>query len=270
MRVLVNEAARRVREGITAGELRDDFRPGADLIVVNGFPTEPATVLRDGDRVVLIRRGEAPDREELEALMAARHTPGVHERMRSSRVGIAGLGGLGSAAAMALARMGVGELVLADFDVVEPSNLNRQHYLVEDIGLEKTEALSRRLASVNPCIRVTAHTVVLDEGNIGRVFDRVDVLLECFDRVEAKAMIIRAAAELLPDAFLVGASGVAGYGESNSIRTIRLGDRVYMVGDMVSAAEPGRGLMAPRVGIAAHHQANLAVSLLMHGEGATL
>ncbi|MCF8061360.1 MAG: sulfur carrier protein ThiS adenylyltransferase ThiF [Deltaproteobacteria bacterium] len=270
MRIHANETPETVREGTTAGELRDHLRPGADLIIVNGFPSDPGTVLRDGDRLVLIRRGEAPSREELEALMAARHTPGVHERMRTSRVGIAGLGGLGSAAALALARMGVGELVLADFDVVEPSNLNRQHYCVEDIGLRKTEAMSRRLASVNPCIRVVAHPVVLDAQNIGRIFQGVDVLLECFDRAEAKAMIIRAAAESLPGAFLVGASGVAGYGDSNSIRTIRLGDRVFMVGDMVSAAEPGRGLMAPRVGIAAHHQANLAVSLLMHGEDAAL
>jgi sulfur carrier protein ThiS adenylyltransferase len=270
MRIHVNEVSQTVREGTTAGALRDGLHPGADLIVVNGFPAEAETLLHEGDRVVLIRRGEAPSAEALEALMAARHTPGVHERMRSSRVGIAGLGGLGSAAALALARMGVGELVLADFDVVEPSNLNRQHYLVEDIGLEKTEAMSRRLASVNPCVRVTAHTVILDAQSIGRVFEGVDVLLECFDRAEAKAMIIRAASESLPGTFLVGASGVAGYGESNSVRTTRLGDRVFVVGDMVSAAEPGRGLMAPRVGIAAHHQANLAVSLIMHGEDATL
>jgi sulfur carrier protein ThiS adenylyltransferase len=128
----------------------------------------------------------------------------------------------------------------------------------------------RQLASVNPCVRVVAHPVVLDEENIGAVFRGVDVLLECLDRAEAKAMIIRAAAVSLPDTWLVGASGVAGYGDSNSIRTVRLGDRVFMVGDMVSAAEPGRGLMAPRVGIAAHHQANLAVGLILHGEDAAI
>jgi sulfur carrier protein ThiS adenylyltransferase len=270
MRIHVNESPRTVREGVTAGELRGELRPGADLIIVNGFPSEPETVLREGDRLVLIRRGEAPSAEELESLMAARHTPGVHERMRSSRVGVAGLGGLGSAAALALARMGVGELVLADFDLVEPSNLNRQQFRVEDIGLRKTEAMGRQLASVNPCVRVTTHPVVLDEGNVGTIFQGADVLLECLDRAEAKAMIIRAAAASLPETYLVGASGVAGYGESNSIRTLRLGDRVFMVGDLVSAAEPGRGLMAPRVGIAAHHQANLAVSLIMHGENAVL
>ena len=58
-------------------------------------------------------------------MMAARHTPFVHERVKSAKVGIAGLGGLGSNIAVMLARTGIGELVLADFDLVEPSNLNR-------------------------------------------------------------------------------------------------------------------------------------------------
>ncbi len=266
MRVHVNESPRTVSEGTTAGALRDEVKPGADLVVVNGFPSDPETVLRGGDRVVLIRRGETPSREELEALLSARHTPGVHERMRTARVGIAGLGGLGSVVAPALARMGVGELVLVDFDVVEPSNLNRQHYRVEDIGRAKTEAMAAQLASVNPYVRVVTHRVVLNEANLAGIFQGVDVLVECLDRAEAKAMMIRAAGRTLPDTYLVGASGVAGYGESNRIQTVHLGERVFMVGDMVSAAEPGRGLMAPRVGIAAHHQANLVVSLLMGEE----
>ncbi len=265
MHILVNEASRTVEDGATAGRVRDEVKPEADLIIVNGFPSEPDAPLRDGDRVVLIRRGEVPGEEELEALMSARHTPGVHERVRCARVGVAGLGGLGSAAALALARVGVGELILTDFDVVEPSNLNRQHYRVEDIGLAKTEAMVRQLASVNPCVRVVTHRVVLNEHNLGEVFEGVDVLLECLDRAEAKAMLIRGAAEALPDVYLIGASGVAGYGDSNRIQTLRLGDRVFMVGDLVSAAEPGRGLMAPRVGIAALHQANLAVALIVEG-----
>jgi len=270
IRILVNELPQTVPEGTTTGRLCDRFKPGADVIVLNGFPEGPGTAVKPGDRVVLIQRGEVPVREELEALMAARHTPGVHERMRCSRVGVAGLGGLGSAVALALARMGVGELVLADFDVVEPSNLNRQHYTVEDIGHAKTDAMSRRLARVNPAVRVVAHRAVLDESNIPALFHDVDVLVECLDRAEAKALLIRTAAGSLPGAYVVGASGVAGYGEGNRIGVVRLGARVFMVGDLLTAAEPGRGLMAPRVGIAAHHQANLVVSLLMEGEDAVL
>ncbi len=267
IRVFVNERPHDLPRGTTAGGVRDIVKAEADLIIVNGFPVEPGTPLQDGDRAVLIRRGETPRREEMEALMAARHTPGVHARMKSARVGIAGLGGLGSVVGPALARVGVGELILADFDVVEPSNLNRQQYRVEDLGLAKTEAMAGQLRSVNPYMRVITHRVVLDERNLSEIYNGVDVLVECLDRAEAKAMLIRTALESLPETFIVGASGVAGYGESNSIQTVRLGDRVFMVGDMISAAEPGRGLMAPRVGIAANHQANLVMSLLMEGAG---
>jgi sulfur carrier protein ThiS adenylyltransferase len=56
---------------------------------------------------------------------------------------------------------------------------------------------------------------------------------------------------------------VAGHGDSNAIRTRRLRPRVYVVGDGESAAQPGQGLMAPRVGIAAHHQANQVIRLLL-------
>jgi sulfur carrier protein ThiS adenylyltransferase len=62
---------------------------------------------------------------------------------------------------------------------------------------------------------------------------------------------------------LVVASGVAGYGPANTIRTRRAGSRLYLVGDETSAARPGEGLMAPRVGIAAHHQANAVLRLLL-------
>jgi len=268
--IFVNERPRSVPSGTRTGDLCRLFKPDADVIVVNGFPEGAETVVRDGDRVVLIQRGEIPDRKELEALMAARHTPGVHERMRSARVGIAGLGGLGSAVALALARMGAGELVLVDFDVVEPSNLNRQHYTVEDIGRPKTDATARRIGRVNPAVRVVTHTLGLDETNIPVLFRGVDVLVECLDRAEAKAMLIRTAAEYLPATCVVGASGVAGYGDGNRIQAIRLGRRMFMVGDMVSESGPGRGLMAPRVGIAAHHQADLVVSILVDGEESVL
>jgi sulfur carrier protein ThiS adenylyltransferase len=252
------------------GELRERNQPLADLIIVNGFPQPENTVSKPGDRVVFIGRGMIPEPDELEFLMAARHSPGVHRRMKQASVGIAGLGGLGSAVAVALARMGVGNLILADFDRVEPSNLNRQQYFLKDLGRFKTEALSEILASINPYLNIGSHPVVLDRENIPVFFKEAKVVVECFDRPEAKVMILQAVAEFLPQAYLIGASGVAGYGASNSIRTLRLGQRIFMVGDFVSAAGPGQGLMAPRVGIAAHHQANLAVSLLMDPENLTL
>ncbi|MFC1836822.1 ThiF family adenylyltransferase, partial [Thermodesulfobacteriota bacterium] len=147
--IRLNEESRSVPEGITVGDLRDKEKPGADVLVVNGFPSGPDKVLRGGDQVVLIQRGEAPKADELEALMMARHTPNVHARMKVATVGIAGLGGLGSNVAIALARMGVGKLILADFDVVEPSNLNRQQYAIEHLGMLKTQACAQILEGIN-------------------------------------------------------------------------------------------------------------------------
>lgn len=195
--------------------------------------------------------------------MAARHTPGVHERMKKATIGIAGLGGLGSAVSIALARMGIGTLILVDFDIVEPSNLNRQQYFIDQIGMAKTEALSKTLTDINPFVKVVVHDVELSRENIPRVFKTADVVLECFDRAEDKAIILETVAESLPDVYVIGVSGIAGIGDSNSIQTRRIGERIFIVGDMKKAAEPGQGLMAPRVGIAAHHQANLVVSLLV-------
>ncbi|MBW2366731.1 MAG: ThiF family adenylyltransferase, partial [Deltaproteobacteria bacterium] len=148
--VNVNEQDHRIKDGETVGNLRDREKPGADVLIKNGFPCRPDEPLQDGDKVVLIVRGEIPDARTLEALMAARHTPGVHEKMKSGVVGVAGLGGLGSNVAVSLARMGVGTLILADFDVVEPSNLNRQQYFIEHIGRLKTEAMCDILKRVNP------------------------------------------------------------------------------------------------------------------------
>lgn len=268
MTVMVNERSESVQTGITASAVRDRFKPSADVLVVNGFPATTDTILKEGDQVVLIRRGEIPMQDELEALMVARHTPGVHKRMKSAVVGVAGLGGLGSAVAIALARMGIGTLILADFDVVEPSNLNRQNYFTEHIGMPKTEAMGQILSRINPYIRVRAHTVILTPDNIPDIFKSATIIVECFDGADAKAMIIETAADTLPKTFVIGASGLAGYGDSNGIQTRRLGEKVFIVGDLMMAARPGRGLMAPRVGIAAGHQANLVVSLLMDAEAA--
>ncbi len=266
--VKINEEKRSVQKGGTLSDLRDLIKPDADVLVVNGFPASPDTVLKDEDEVVLIRRGETPGADELEALMVARHTPGVHARMKSAVVGVAGLGGLGSAVAISLARMGVGKLILADFDIVEPSNLNRQNYFIEHIGMPKTEAMAQILSHINPYIRVETHKVVLTPDNIPVIYQSASVVVECFDGADAKAMIIDTVADALPEAFAVGASGLAGYGDSNGIQTLRLGEKIFIVGDLTTAAQPGRGLMAPRVGIAANHQANVVVSLLMDSEAA--
>ncbi|WP_303720321.1 sulfur carrier protein ThiS adenylyltransferase ThiF [Malonomonas rubra] len=266
MLIYLNEQPEEIAGELSLFALREQKKPQADLLIVNGYPTSNDQALKNGDRVVLIQRGEEPSTEELERLIRARHTPGVHEKIKNSCVGIAGVGGLGSNIAIALARIGVGKLVLVDFDVVEPSNLNRQQYFIDQIGLPKVEALKANLARINPGVEVVAHYLRVTGGNLAGLFASVDVLVEAFDAAEQKAMLTSNFLTQMKDKPLIAASGMAGYGSSNSIQTLKISDRFYLCGDGTTAAEPGCGLMAPRVGIAAHHQANAVLRLLLGEE----
>jgi sulfur carrier protein ThiS adenylyltransferase len=196
----------------------------------------------------------------------SRREPDVLAVLRRSSVGIAGAGGLGSNVAVSLARAGVGRLVIADFDQVEPSNLNRQQYFIDQIGIAKVEALRQNLLRINPYVTVVTHRVRLDPDNLEPTFRGARVVVEAFDRAEEKAMLINTVSEKMPDTFIVAASGVAGYGENNEIQTIRFSSKIFIIGDQKTSARPGTGLMAPRVGIAAHHQANTVLRILLGEE----
>lgn len=263
MNISINEQPVSMTSPCTLAGAAQQFKPDADLLILNGFPAEPETLLQEGDQLFLIKRGEQPTADELEALMAARHTPGIHARLKQACVGIAGVGGLGSAVAVALARIGVGRLILADFDIVEPSNLNRQQYFVDQIGLLKVYALTDTLRRINPYTILEPHAVQLDPANIPQLFAPCSIVIEAFDRAEMKAMLVETVLEQLPETAVIAASGVAGYDDNNSITTRKISARLYLVGDGVSEARPGNGLMAPRVGIAAAQQANQAVRLIL-------
>lgn len=259
----VNERDYDFCAGLCLSSLAQRLKPEADVFIVNGFPVPPTTELHDGDRCWLIKRGEHITLDEMEHLLYARHTPGVQAKVKDSVIGIMGLGGLGSVVAGALARIGVGTLLLADYDVVEPSNLNRQQYFVDQIGLKKTEAMRTNLARINPYLRVETFDGELTEDNIPQIFREVAVLVECFDGARMKATALRVALSQLPAVGYVGASGLAGFEENNRIVTQRIRPNVYIVGDGEAEAKPGQGLMAPRVGIAAHHQANQVLRILL-------
>lgn len=267
MRISLNEKPITVEAGVTLGCLSERYKPGADVMILNGFPAPDDRVVREDDAVFLIKRGELPDREELEAIMAARHTPGVHASLKSARVGIAGAGGLGSAVAVALARIGVGHLVIADFDVVEPSNLNRQQYFIDQLGRLKVDALAENLGRINPFITVEPHPLMLTPDTIPPTFANCSVVVEAFDRADMKAMLVETLLTTLPEVMVVAASGLAGHGPNNDIITRRVSRKLYLVGDSMSEARPGSGLMAPRVAIAAGHQANQVVRIILGEEG---
>lgn len=266
MNIRVNEKEAVIGEEQTLRSVAATLKPDADVVILNGFPASPDTLVNEGDELFLIRRGEIPTQEELEGLMAARHTPGVHARLKEASVGIAGVGGLGSAVAVALARVGVGRLVIADFDVVEPSNLNRQQYFTDQIGRYKVDALGENIRRINPYVTVEAHCELLTPENIPTVFSSCSIVVEAFDRADMKAMLVNKILEDMPRCFVIAASGMAGYGENNSIVTRKVSRRLYLTGDAVSEAKPGSGLMAPRVGIAAHHQANQVIRIILGEE----
>ncbi len=266
IRIKINEKENFVPSGTSLFLLKNQFKPNADVIIYNGFPVNSDRLLKEGNEIVFIKKGETPSPEEFECFMMARHTPGIHQKIKKSVVGIAGLGGLGSAIAIALARIGVGKLILADFDVVEPSNLNRQQYFVHQIGMLKVEALQKNIAAINPYVKIQVYQEKLDRNNVERIFKEAEVLVEAFDHAEEKAMLINAVSEKMPDKYIVAASGVAGYGDNNEIKTVRFSSKIFIVGDQQTAAQPGVGLMAPRVGIAAHHQANTVLRILLGEE----
>ncbi|WP_160678286.1 sulfur carrier protein ThiS adenylyltransferase ThiF [Clostridium sp. C8-1-8] len=263
MQVYVNEVLREVNDKATAFSIREAFKSDADILIYNSFPLKKDIEVKEFDKIVLIKRGEMPSKEELEALMVARHTPFVHEKLKKAKVGIAGLGGLGSNAAVALARMGIGKLLLIDFDIVEPSNLNRQYYFVKHIGMKKTEAMMDTISECNPFVEVEVKDMKLDETNIVETFKDVDIIIEAFDDPTAKATLVRTALTSMKDKKIIAASGVSGFYSSNSVVTRKLKDNLYMVGDLETEAGIGCGLMASRVAVAANHEANAAVRLIL-------
>jgi sulfur carrier protein ThiS adenylyltransferase len=184
-------------------------------------------------------------------------------RLRSARVGIAGVGGLGSHVAVALARSGVGCLVLADFDRVETGNLARQYYFIDQVGEPKVAALAATLKRINPETRVETHCRRLQAADLPGVFSGVEVMVEAFDRADQKALLVSSFLSRCPEIPLVAASGAAGWEPAGMIRTRRAAKNLYLCGDEASAVGPATPLCAARVGIVAHHQALAVVRLLL-------
>ncbi|MDR3766756.1 MAG: sulfur carrier protein ThiS adenylyltransferase ThiF [Butyricicoccus sp.] len=202
-------------------------------------------------------------KEQLTDALIARHGAENQQKLSASTVGIAGLGGLGSNIAVALARLGVGRLVLADFDAVDITNLNRQHYFIRHLGRPKAEALREQLMEINPYLQYEAHTVRVTADNACTLFAGCDVICEAFDRADQKAMLAEAVLTGLPDTPLVSGSGMAGWGSANAIQTVRRFGHFYVCGDGESDIADGVGLTAPRVAVCAAHQATMVMRLLL-------
>jgi len=200
--------------------------------------------------------------DELENTITERNVPGIKEKLKNGSVAIAGLGGLGSNIAVMLARIGVGKLLLVDFDVVETSNLNRQYYDLTHLGMLKTDALKSQIDKINPFIKTETCAVKVTEGNACEIFRDYPIVCEAFDNPQYKAILVNALLEK-GDKKIVAASGMAGFGSANKIKTRQMFKNLYVCGDFEPAAQENAGFMAPRVGICAGHQANMALRLLL-------
>jgi len=185
----------------------------------------------------------------------------IYTVLKDKTVGIAGVGGLGSNIANLLTRMKIGRLIIVDYDIVEAVNLNRQNYFQDQVSEKKVKACKNVLSKINNITHVDIHDLKLTPMNIGKIFQEADVIIEAFDLPEEKAMLTEYVLKHMPDKKLIGASGISGYESNNTIKTKKVNEQFYLVGDFESKAE--LGMYGPRVNIVAAMQANMAIRILM-------
>lgn len=205
-----------------------------------------------------------PTKDEWMKALVERHGVENQRKFSEATVAICGLGGLGSNIAICLARASIGKLVLIDFDRVDVTNLHRQQYKISQIGQYKTDALIASLREINPYVELESHAVCITEDNALVLLKSCDIICEAFDNPESKAMLINLVLETIPEKYLVAASGMAGFGDANAIRTRNITKYFYLCGDFVSAVEEGIGLISSRVMICAAHQAHTVLQILMN------
>ncbi len=190
------------------------------------------------------------------------HDPKIVPILQKAVIGIAGAGGLGSNIAVSLTRAGIGKLVIADFDKIEPSNLNRQQFFVDQIGITKVIALLENLNMISQFTKYQVHEIKLNEENIPFIYKDIDIMVEAFDKAKMKTMLIETWLTNFPDKPIIAASGLAGWGKNELLHSRKI-DNLYICGDEETDLQTGISPMAPRVGIVANMQANLVLELIL-------
>ncbi|MCD6113523.1 MAG: sulfur carrier protein ThiS adenylyltransferase ThiF [Bacteroidales bacterium] len=186
----------------------------------------------------------------------------IYKILKDKTVGIAGIGGLGSNCAVSLARSGIGNIIIVDFDVVDKTNLNRQYFFYNQIGEKKVFALKKNIKKFNPEINVQALDVKLNKLNIVEIFKNCDIIVEAFDNAEMKQMLIETVLLAMPEKYIVSGSGIAGWGRNNIIKTIQY-DNLFICGDGVSEVSESLPALCPRVAVVANMQANQVLEILL-------
>ena len=203
-----------------------------------------------------------PTKEEWIKALTERHGNELQQAFSTAVVAICGLGGLGSNIAIALARAGIGKLILIDFDRVDITNLHRQQYKADQIGMYKTDALADNLREIAPYIELEAHTERITEENAVTLLKDADIICEAFDDAECKAMLTNTVLTEMRDKYLVAASGMAGLYDANRIKTRKVTSKFYLCGDEKSDVAEGIGLVSSRVMVCAAHQAHTVLRIL--------
>jgi sulfur carrier protein ThiS adenylyltransferase len=162
------------------------------------------------------------------------------------KVGIAGVGGIGSNVARHLAQARVQFVKIIDFDIVEAANLNRQFYSVDQVGQKKTASLVANLQQIFPDISVEAIDKQIVAGECTTLFADCDVIVEGFDDRQLKTMLVNELAET--GKTIVSASGIAGT-DMDSVQVRQIGT-CYVVGDLVSD-EKNFVLFPPKIAMVA-------------------
>lgn len=203
-----------------------------------------------------------PSEAEMLQILRQRHGEARQEKISSATVAICGLGGLGSNIAVSLSRAGIGKLILIDFDRVDISNLHRQQYKASQVGINKPDALAENLHEIAPYVTLETHDIRITDQNAFPLLQQADIICEAFDDAAAKAMLTNLVLTKMPEKYLVAASGMAGFGSANDIRTRRVSSHFYLCGDGVSDIADGIGLVSSRVMLCAAHQAHTVLRIL--------
>lgn len=202
-----------------------------------------------------------PTEKEMYAALEKRHGASIQKKLSNASVAVCGLGGLGSNITISLARLGIGKLILVDFDKVDLANLNRQQYAVKHIGMNKTDAMYDIIKSIMPYENVELHNKKITKDNIN-ILSQADIICEAFDDAQSKAMLVNYAAELFPQKYIVCASGMAGIGCANNIITRKITEHLFVCGDGKSDIAEKGSVFSTGAMLCAAHQAHTVLRII--------
>ena len=202
-------------------------------------------------------------KEEFYSALCERHTKEAQDKLINAKVAILGLGGLGSNIAFSLARLGVGNICIMDFDIVDITNIFRQNYRISHVGRLKTQCLKEEIEEINPYINVEIKNIKITTENVNQLISDYDIICEAFDSSATKAEIINEILEKTEDKIVISGNGMAGYKDCNLIKTRKFGSRLYICGDLKNGIEVEKTLMAPRVCVCAMHEANVVLNIIL-------